>query len=38
LDTRKSRGLEWIIILLIFVELLVLIGKDLWPFGFLLKR
>lgn len=38
LDTRKSRGLEWTIILLIFVELLVLIGKDLWPFGFLLKR
>jgi uncharacterized Rmd1/YagE family protein len=35
LDTRKSRGLEWIIILLIFFELLLLVGKDLWSSGFL---
>jgi uncharacterized Rmd1/YagE family protein len=32
LDTRKNHRLEWIIILLILVEILLFIGKDLvWP-------
>jgi uncharacterized Rmd1/YagE family protein len=35
LDTRKGRKLEWIIILLIFFELLLFIWKDLLPAGFL---
>ncbi len=38
LDTRKSRKLEWIIILLIFVELVLFIWKDLLPSGFLHAR
>lgn len=38
LDTRKSRRLEWIIILLIFGELVLLVWKDLWPSGFPLAR
>lgn len=33
LDTRKSRRLEWIIILLIFVELVLFIGKDVFTPG-----
>ncbi len=37
LDTRKGRRLEWIIILLIFFELLLFIWKDLLPVGFLHK-
>jgi uncharacterized Rmd1/YagE family protein len=31
LDTRSSRKLEWVIILLIFIELVLLIGKDVAP-------
>ena len=32
LDTRKAQRLEWIIILLILIELLLVIGKDLLAF------
>lgn len=38
LDARKSRRLEWIIILLIFVELVLVIWKDLSPSGFPMGR
>ena len=34
LDTRKNHRLEWIIILLILVEILLFLGKDLAPFPF----
>jgi required for meiotic nuclear division protein 1 len=34
LDTRKNHRLEWIIILLILVEILLFIGKDLGPLFF----
>ena len=32
LDTRKNHRLEWIIILLILVEILLFLGKDLLPY------
>jgi uncharacterized Rmd1/YagE family protein len=38
LDTRKGRKLEWIIILLIFVELVFFLWKDLLPPGLLHLR
>jgi uncharacterized Rmd1/YagE family protein len=33
LDTRKNHRLEWVIILLILVEILLVIGKDLFNLG-----